>query len=404
MKKMVCILLSALMLLSLCGIALAADEPVTLHFWMWDDAQQPAIKAMCDAYTKLHPNVKFEISCQPAVDSLNSKIQATVGTDAAPEIFFINYNLAKEYIPMGFIQDLTEYKIDQSELAPGIVNAYTVDGKVYAVAKDTDSFAVFYNKELFDKAGVPYPKDDWTIDEFIETAKKLTKDDIIGFTGSTSDRVWYNFIYANGAKLFDEKGEKCIVDTPEAEEVVQKLMDLQKDGGMFDAKKLSDIGDTGAFTSGKAAMTINGSWMISQYAEALGDKLGIAELPSGKGGKFSTNHGIGYATTKNNKHMDETIDFLKFLATYDAQVLQKKVVIPANLKCAEEWEKEYPNLNLTPFKKALEYGVPYLTNKNATAARTAFQDTLANLRAGQYKDAKEFLKAAQEAVNDAIEG
>lgn len=402
MKRIVSLFLALVLALSVCSFA-TADEEVTLHFWMWDDAQQPAIQAMCDAYTAAHPNVKFEISCQAAVDGLNSKIQATVGSADAPEIFFINYNLAAEYIPMGFIADLSEYGIDQSELASGIVGAYTKDGKIYAIAKDTDSFAVFYNKALFKAAGVAEPTADWTIDDFCETAKAMTSENVIGYTNQGSDRVWYNFIWANGGQIYTEDGTKCAVNSPEAIEVLQKLYDLQVNGYAYDAQKLADVGDTGAFTSGIAAMTINGSWMISQFATALGDDLGIVELPSGAAGKYSANHGIGYATTTANTHMEETVDFLKYLATYDAQVKQIEVVIPANLTCASDWETVYPNVNVGAFMNALSYGKSYLSTVNATMARSAYQEELANFRAGVYADAAEFVAACEETVNDALE-
>ena len=167
MKKMITWIMVLVMALSLTSFA-AAEEAVTLRLWMWDDAQQPAMRAMADEYEASHPNVTIEISCQADVSGLNQRIQATIGTSDAPEIFFMNYNLAAEYIPLGIVADLTPYGIDQSDLASGIVNAYTVDGKVYAVAKDTDSYAVFYNKALFDQAGVPYPDDSWTIADFCD--------------------------------------------------------------------------------------------------------------------------------------------------------------------------------------------------------------------------------------------
>ena len=149
-------------------------------------------------------------------------------------------------------------------------------------------------------------------------------------------------------------------------------------------------------------MTINGSWMISQYASALGDNLGIVELPSGAAGKFSANHGIGYSTTTSNEHMEETVDFLKYLATYDAQVKQIEVVIPANLTCASAWESVYPNVNVGAFMNALSYGRSYLSTVNATLARTAYQDVLARLRNGGFANAEEFCAAAEEAVNYAL--
>lgn len=402
MKKLFSMVMALAMLFTCVSTALA-ENIVTLDLWMWDDAQQPAIRAMADEYEASHPNVKIEISCQADVSGLNQKVQATIGTADAPEIFFMNYNLAAEYIPLGIVADLSPYNIDQSELASGIVNAYTQDGKVYAVAKDTDSYAVFYNKALFDKAGVPYPEASWTIADFCETAKKLTGDGVIGWTNSGSDRVWYNFIYANGGNIYSEDGTKAAINTPESAEVIQMLMDLTNDGYAYNGAQLGEVSDTAAFTSGIAAMTINGSWMISQYAGALGDNLGIVELPSGKAGKFSANHGIGYSTTTSNEHMEETVDFLRYLATYDAQVKQIEVVIPANLTCASAWESVYPDVNVGAFMNALAYGRGYLSSVNATLARTAYQDTLARLRNGEFATAEEFCAAAEEAVNYALD-
>lgn len=402
MKKLFSMVMAFAMLFTCVSTALA-ENIVTLDLWMWDDAQQPAIRAMADEYEASHPNVKIEISCQADVSGLNQKVQATIGTADAPEIFFMNYNLAAEYIPLGIVADLSPYNIDQSELASGIVNAYTQDGKVYAVAKDTDSYAVFYNKALFDKAGVPYPEASWTIADFCETAKKLTGDGVIGWTNSSSDRVWYNFIYANGGNIYSEDGTKAAINTPESAEVIQMLMDLTNDGYAYNGAQLGEVSDTAAFTSGIAAMTINGSWMISQYAGALGDNLGIVELPSGKAGKFSANHGIGYSTTTSNEHMEETVDFLRYLATYDAQVKQIEVVIPANLTCASAWESVYPDVNVGAFMNALAYGRGYLSSVNATLARTAYQDTLARLRNGEFATAEEFCAAAEEAVNYALD-
>ncbi len=401
MKKVISFVMALAMVLACTSFALADD--VTLRFWMWDDAQQPAIRAMADEYEAAHPGVKIDISCQAGVDGLNQKIQATIGTSDAPEIFFMNYNLAAEYIPLGIVADLSSYGIDQSELASGIVGAYTVGDKVYAVAKDTDSYAVFYNKALFDKAGVAYPEATWTIEEFCDTARKLTSDGIVGWTNSTSDRVYYNFIWANGGNTYSEDGTQAAINTPEAAATVQMLMDLMKDGAAYTGPQLAEVSDTAAFTSGIAAMTINGSWMISQYAEALGDNLGIVEIPSGSAGKFSANHGIGYSTTTSNEHMAETADFLKYLATYEAQVKQIEVVIPANLTCASAWESVYPNVNVGAFMNALAYGRGYLSSVNATIARTAYQDALAKLRNGDFATAEEFCAYAEETVNTALD-
>ncbi|MGN1370357.1 MAG: extracellular solute-binding protein, partial [Aristaeellaceae bacterium] len=158
------------------------------------------------------------------------------------------------------------------------------------------------------------------------------------------------------------------------------------------------------FTSGIAAMTINGSWMISQYSEALGNNLGIVEMPTGSVSKSSANHGIAYATTTANPHMEETIDFLKYLATDEAQVLQCEVVIPASVKAGADWAKVYPNVNVSAFLNAIAtYGKPIpLAAQNATPARTAIQEYVGYINYGEYATAQEALDAMAEAVNDAL--
>ena len=100
--------------------------------------------------------------------------------------------------------------------------------------------------------------------------------------------------------------------------------------------------------------------------------------------------------------MEETWLFLSYLGSDAAQEKQVEVVIPAANDCASTWEAVYPNLNLTAFVKALVYNKPYLSDKNATASRSAFQEYLANMQSGMYTDAQEAMDAAQEAMNAAI--
>lgn len=401
MKK----ILSVLMILSLLMVGTAlASEKVTLSMWIWDDAQAPAMQAMIDAFESTHPGVEVELTSVAGVTEYNTKMQAVFGSASAPSVFWMNFNLAKEYIPMGFVQDLTDAGIDFSGLSEGITNAYKVDGRIYGVAKDTDSFAVYYNKALFDAAGVAYPSDDWTFDDFCAACEKLTGENVIGYTNSNSDRVLYAFLQSNGGSIYSEDGTECVINSDVNVATVQKLMDLMKNGYMYTGAQLAETSDNAAFTSGIAAMTINGSWMISQFSEALGTNLGIVEMPTGSVKKASANHGIAYATTIANPHMEETIEFLKYLATDEAQVLQCEVVIPASVKAGADWAKVYPNVNVSAFLNAIaDYGTPIpLAAQNATPARTTIQEYVGYINYCEYETAQEALDAMAEAVNDAL--
>ena len=398
MKKVLAFVLALAMMLTM-AVTVASAEDVTLTMWIWDDAQAPAMQAMIDGFTAQNPGIKVELTSVAGVTDYNTKMQAVFGSADAPSVFWMNFNLSKEYVPMGFVQDLTEavmtYGIDMSKLNAGITDAYTVDGKLYAIPKDTDSYAVYYNKALFDAAGVAYPNDDWTIDDFVETAKALTTDKTVGWSNTTSDRVYYNFMVSNGGKIYSDDGTEALVNSPECVEVVQKLMDLFNGGYAYNGSQLAEVNASAAFTSGLAAMDIDGSWMISQFADALGDNLGICQLPSGPAGKGSAGHGIGYATTTSNPHMEETLKFLAYLATDEAQEMQANVVIPAANAAAAKWEEVYPNVNVNAFVQALGYSFPVpLAATNATVTRSTFQEYLGNMLQGQYATAQEALDAA----------
>ncbi len=410
MKKLVSVLLCVMLALGVCsvGMAEAAKEPVTLSLWVWDDAQVPATQAMVDAFMEKYPWITVEITSIAGVTDYNIKIQSVIGTEAAPSVFWLNFNLGRDYIPMGFVQDLTQFieadeTFDLSTLNAGITEAYTVDGHCYAVPKDTDGYAVFYNKALFDAAGVPYPQSDWTLEEFAETAKLLTTDTVKGWTNANSDRVWYSLIMGNGGEIYTEDGMAAAVNSPQAIETSQILMDLMNNGYAFNGTQLAEVSVMASFSSQLAAMTIEGSWMISQYAEAFGENLGIVEIPSGAVGKASAGHGIGYATTTSNPHMEETWLLLSYLGSEEAQAMQVEVVIPAANAAAGIWEQVYPEYNLKAFVNALGYSRPIpLAAKNPTMARNAFKEVVANILAGMYPDAAAAMADAEVLINDAI--
>lgn len=383
------------------------QKDVTLTMWVWDDAQVPATQAMADEFHEMYPHITVEITSIAGVVDYNTKMQTVVGTEDAPSVFWMNFNLAKEYIPMGFVQDLTDSinnasDFDITTLNAGITTAYTVDNKIYGIPKDTDGYAVFYNKALFDAAGIEYPSDDWTVEEFAETSKNITKDGVVGWTNSVSDRVYYNFMYAYGGSPYTEDASAPNVNSAGSVEAMQILLDMMNNGYAYTRAELDEMGSSVAFESNLAAMTIDGSWMVSEYSTALGENLGIVEVPSGPSGKASVGHGIAYATTTSNPHMEETMLFLLYLGSESAQEKQVEVVIPAANNCASTWEAVYPNLNLTAFVRALGYNKSYLGNKNVTATRSVFQEYLANMQSGMYANAQEAMDATQEAMSAAM--
>lgn len=126
MKKVLAFVLALAMMLTM-AVTVASAEDVTLTMWIWDDAQAPAMQAMIDGFTAQNPGIKVELTSVAGVTDYNTKMQAVFGSADAPSVFWMNFNLSKEYVPMGFVQDLTEavttYGIDMSKLNAGITDA-----------------------------------------------------------------------------------------------------------------------------------------------------------------------------------------------------------------------------------------------------------------------------------------
>jgi len=105
-----------------------------------------------------------------------------------------------------------------------------IDGRQYGFVTNPGPWVIFYNKSIFDKCGVPYPKGDWTWEEFVEVAKKVTMKGTDGRRNETYGVMGYDLmeaIWQNGGSLFSKDGTRCTLDTPEAIEAAQWLMDLQ---------------------------------------------------------------------------------------------------------------------------------------------------------------------------------
>lgn len=428
MKKMVFVVISLFLILTLlagCGAKNVKnttteqlkekspkEEKVTLTLTFWNESQKEAMEKIVALFEKDHPNIKVNVLVTPWTQYW-TKLQTGLPTGTGPEIFWLNALNAKIYIPAGLILDLQKYidrdNVDTSVFSESIKDLYTVDGKLYAIPKDYDTIGLYYNKALFDKANVPYPTDSWTWDDLLDAAKKLTVKDSEGniqqygyIAIPNSQMSTYDYILQNNGQIFNEDGSKALVDSPEAIEAIQFLADM-----MFKHK----VSPTGAeqqeinahqmFLSEKAAMLAHGSWMVARYHETLGDKLAVAPLPMKKR-RATVVHGLGFAASAKTKHPEEVWEFLKFLATKEAQELQAGVAIPAYKGAEQEFLDMYPSVNVKLFIDALEYGYPLpVSPKSPVVAGQIFDDEITNIWMGE-KDVEDGLRDAKKRMDEEL--
>lgn len=206
--------------------------------------------------------------------SLIQKVLQQASSKTLPDVLMLDNPDMQQIAATGALSPLSDYGISTTGFADGVLSAGTYKAKVYGLAPTVNTIALFYNKDILDKAGIAPPK---TWAELKTDAAKLTTGSQYGFAvdaNATYEGTWQflPFMWSNGG---DEKN----IDTKGTEEALQLWTDLVKDGSMSKSVinwTQADVNDQ--FLAGKAAMMINGPWQIPALTAAK-INYGIAQIP-----------------------------------------------------------------------------------------------------------------------------
>ncbi|MDP4097271.1 sugar ABC transporter substrate-binding protein [Paenibacillus sp. P96] len=311
-----------------------ADGIVTLKFMGWEASplETQSVQQGLDAFMKAHPNIKVEYQPVPQAQYVQKLLTMLAG-NSAPDVFFLGSTEYRAFQKRGVLLDLTDrFQADLSvdEFIPSAANIMQIDGNIYGVSSCTVSPVLYYNKDIFDKAGIAYPPGDpakaWTWEQFRDTAKQLTikNGDKVTQYGAFGLEAFANTtaeILSNNGTLFNEDGTKMTINTPQTKQVLQSVLDLRLvDGASPTAKTLESIGMKPAqmLQTGKVAMMIDGSWALQELA-TMGFPVGVAALP-----KFERAVTQGQAhlhsVAANTKHPEEAWELVKFLSSEEYQI------------------------------------------------------------------------------------
>ena len=212
----------------------AADAGGKLNVAIWDNGQKPGLDQILADFTK---ETGIETDLQVITwDSYWTLLEAGASGGDMPDVFWMHSNEATKYMSNDILLDLTDKvasseKLEMDKFPSDIKEMYQYDGKTYAVPKDIDTIALWYNKDMFDEAGIAYPDDTWTWDDLYDAAVKLTKDDGsqygIAMNPSNEQDGWMNVIYSMGGNVISDDMKKSGFDDPntiKAMEYVDKLV------------------------------------------------------------------------------------------------------------------------------------------------------------------------------------
>lgn len=265
-------------------------KDVTLTYGMWNVNQEPTFRAMADEFEKENPGVTVEIELTP-VSEYWTKLQTAVAGGSAPDVFWMNHLNLPLYASNGVVAPIDEYiseaGIDVGDYPESSVALYNFEGAQYGLPQDLDTIGLWYNKTLFDAAGIEYPSADWTWDDVRAAAADLTNpaDGVYGIASSVDSQTnYYNTVWQAGGFILNEDLTESGWGTPENAAGVQYWVDFIENGHSPSAAQLSETPADQLFPSGKLAMYYSGTWNVGPYTAdaAIAEMVDVAPLPAGE--------------------------------------------------------------------------------------------------------------------------
>lgn len=303
----------------------AAKEKVNLTWALWDVDKTTYYKPLIDGYIAKNPNVTIEMKDLGSTDYQTVLGTQLAGGDSGLDI--INVKDIPGYTSMtnaGQLEDLSSYikenNIDTS-LYAGTTEQITVDGKLYALPFRSDFWLVYYNKDLFDAAKVPYPANDMTLAQYDEIARKMT-------SGSGNNKIYgsYYHTWRSAVQLFGIlDGKNTIIDGQyDFLKPYYELILKEQDEGIcmdYATLKTSSTHYSGVFENNSVAMMNMGSWFIStliadiKSGKAETKNWGLVKYPHPDGVQAGTTLGTitSLAVSSSSQNKEAALDFVKFV-------------------------------------------------------------------------------------------
>jgi ABC-type glycerol-3-phosphate transport system substrate-binding protein len=316
----------------------AASQPVEVVFAMNSLAAEiPGWTAVVDEANKqlADKNIKIKVQNVAAAGwgEYTQKIVAQFAAGTSPDIG----RIAESQLPMMIDKN---YLADISDVVSGLSaddyfqktfqgTAYR-DGKYYGLPSGVYHMVMYYNKDLFDKAGLSYPSADWnnsvTFAQVADMAKKLTSgtgaNKVFGFNAGTNMAFIGMYGSTNGGVNVANPDGTCGLTDPK-DLAVYNWFDqiLRTDKSMPTPTETSVVSAFDMFTAGRIAMDVDGSWMQMPINSIKGFKVGIAAVPSADGKARSAMFTDAWIVFKGSKHPAEAKEALKAIysvAAFDA--------------------------------------------------------------------------------------
>lgn len=361
MKPSILFFLSGLALILLPFTCVSEKEMVgkkRLTVWTSGDRELlPMLEEAGRKFEELNPTLEVEIQHIPA-NAREQKYLISMQAATSADILYMHWKQVPVFAPKQALLDLDPYiqrdNYDLQDFFKGSVEAYQYQGRQYCLPDKGSSMVLFYNKDLFDRAQLSYPDRSWTFDDFLESAKQLSRlKDVDGknVIGCLPYDI-SSWFWSMGGEFSSDDMSKVYFNTPKSIEAIRYFWNFRHKWNVS-TKNLnawgSDPTALDIFESGNVGMSIGGPWNLSRYESVKDFQWDIAPFPQGSAGRQTRYAGMGYGIWSQTQHPEESWQLLKFLLSEEQLTVRSLgfTDIPARKSVAYDyWAKQEADFNV----------------------------------------------------------
>lgn len=336
----------------------SSGAATTLRFATWDTGDALKIEQeIAKKFEESHPGTKVQVEAY--ADGFDQKLAAGFGAANPPDVMYMwdfpTYHQSLEPLDSYASKD-EDLNID--DFYQGLFNYGKIDNQLYGIPAGFTTRVVYYNKKMFDDAGIAYPSDGWTWTEFQKIAQKLTdkskKQYGFGVRAENDTYDLQGFVWSNGGSFISEDGTTIegYMNSKETAEAIQMLGDMLKNGSAVLTGGKGQQSGEDIFKAGKIAMWESGIWPLESFREA-GIDVGTVEMPAFEGKPVK---GVlaesALSIAKDSKNKDLAWEFIKFYVS-DEAIKMRVADLPVRVSVVNELKKDQDPL-YKPYYTMLE--------------------------------------------------
>lgn len=304
--------------------------PVVIEMSVWGMPFENALYTdlYIPEFERQNPGIKVRFH---HFEDYGNRIRLSFAGDIAPDVMRQGSESGPQWIRRGVNLPLDTYidgpdGIDRKDFIPILWDAVRFDGRTYGVPQDINIMGLYYNKELFDRAGMAYPDASWDWARLAAAAEKLTVDrdadghpEVIGLDMGWGGWAFRPFLYQAGGRIWGLDGTHTVIDSPEAVAALRYYKTLMRSYTLTRSdSQRGGLGPDKFFEAGKVAMFVDGSWRTpSLKTNAPELRFGVAPLPHGKVA-MSVSSSCYWGVSSKSRHPEAAWKLVKYLSGKEA--------------------------------------------------------------------------------------